>query len=204
VAFTHDPDNELRFLDKGTFGDYRKVMYNDFVIAGPAADPGGVRSATSATEAMRKIAGIDVAFVSRGDSSGTNARELLLWKKAGGKPLGDKYLQTGQGMSATLRIASERKAYVLTDRATFAQLSQTLRLTILYEGDPLLLNSYAVSYRKGLTGPALANARAVFDWLADGKGRDQITGFTVQGQPAFHVWPTDRPRSQPGDLPNGR
>jgi len=93
---------------------------------------------------------------------------------------------------------------VLTDRATFTQIGSGLKLALLYEGDPILINTYAVSYRTGLSGSRLENARQVFDWLTEGRGRDAITGFTIKGQPAFHVWPIDRPRSQPGDMPNGR
>jgi tungstate transport system substrate-binding protein len=100
VGFTHDPDAERTFRDKGTFGDYRKVMYNDFIIVGPAADPAKVKDATSAVDAMGRIAGAQKAFASRADSSGTQARELLLWKNAGRKPAGDNLIETGQGICA--------------------------------------------------------------------------------------------------------
>lgn len=204
VAFTHDPDAERTFRDKGTFGDYRKVMYNDFIVAGPADDPAHVKAATSAIDAMGRIADARRPFASRADSSGTHARELLLWKNAGRRPAGDLLIEVGQGMSATLRIASERQAYVLSDRATFTQMSSGLRLTLLYEGDAILINTYAVSYRKGLSGARLANAQEILKWLSEGRGRDAIEGFLVKGQRAFHAWPLDKPRSQPGDLPDGR
>jgi tungstate transport system substrate-binding protein len=204
VGFTHDPDTERIYRDKGVFGDYRKVMYNDFVIAGPGADPANAKAASSAADAMGRVADSHIAFASRADSSGTHSRELLLWKNAGRRPVGETLIETGQGMSATLRIASERQAYVLTDRATFTQMSSGLRLAILYAGDSVLINTYAVSYRKGLTGARLEHARNVMQWLCDGRGRDVINGFLVKGQPAFYAWPLDKPRSQPGDLPDGR
>ena len=204
VAFTHDPDAERSARERGTFGDYRKVMYNDFVIAGPPGDPAKIKEATSAPDAMGRIAGSMVAFASRADSSGTHARELLLWKQSGRRPAGERLVEAGQGMSATLRIASERQAYVLTDRATLTQIGATLRLTLLYEGDSVLINTYAVSYRAGLTETRLANAKKVLAWLTEGHGRQAIDAFRIKDQPAFHVWPVDRPRSQPGDMPHGR
>jgi ABC-type glycerol-3-phosphate transport system permease component len=154
VALTHDPDAERVYLDKGVFGDYRKVMFNDFVIAGPAADPARAREAATAADAMSRIAASGHTFASRADTSGTHSRELLLWKQAGRKPLGPKVIETGQGMAPTLRIASERQSYVLTDRATYRQLESTLRLVILNEAI-ILLNTYAASYRRGLTGDRL-------------------------------------------------
>ena len=204
MAFTHDPDAERAARETGTFADYRKVMYNDFVIAGPPTDPSGIKAATSASDAMGRIADSTTAFASRADSSGTHSRELLLWKQAGRRPAGARLIEVGQSMSTTLRVASERQAYVLADRATLTQIGSSLRLTLLYEGDPALINTYAASYRTGLTGTRLDNARKILDWLTEGRGRDAISSFTIKGQPAFHLWPTARPRSQPGDLPNGR
>jgi tungstate transport system substrate-binding protein len=205
VALTHDPDAEQRYVDKGVFGEYRKVMFNDFVIAGPEGDPAQVRTATSAVDAMTRIASSGRAFASRADSSGTHSRELLLWKAAGRKPEGAHLIETGQGMGATLRIASERQAYVLTDRATFRQLQATLRLVMLNEGDPILINTYAVSYRAGLIGDRLAHAQQLIAWLTDGRGREVVSAFGIKDQPpAFTVWPADRPRTHPADLPHAR
>ena len=204
VALTHDPDAERRYLDRGVFGDYRKLMFNDFLIVGPGDDPAQARGAAGAVDAMSRIAASSNAFASRADSSGTHSRELLLWQAAGRKPAGDRLIETGQGMAATLRIASERHSYVLTDRATFTQLGPTLRLQILNEGDPLLLNTYAASIRAGLTGARLDQARRFLDWLTDGHGRELIGGFAVRGQRGYLLWPPDRQRSQPEDLPYAR
>ncbi len=204
VALTHDADAERRYLDRGVFGDYRKLMFNDFLIAGPADDPAEVRAATTAIDAMRRIAASSSTFASRADSSGTHSRELQLWNAAGRTPAGERLIETGQGMAPTLRIASERNSYVLTDRATFTQLGPTLRLAILSEGDPALLNTYAVTFRHGLTGDRLDRARRFFLWLADGRGRELIDGFAIRGQRVYSVWPLDRPRAQPEDLPRAR
>lgn len=202
ATITHDPDAEARAQARGLVGAYRKIMFNDFVIAGPAADPAGIRSAASAAAAMARMADSMTMFVSRADSSGTHSRERQLWTAAGRAPAGAQLIETGLGMAATLRIASERQAYVLTDRATLAQLAPTLRLAILYAGDPILINPYAISVRAGLSGDELAYANRFLSWLTDGRGRDVIAGFTIAGQPAFTVWPPDAPRAAPGDQPH--
>lgn len=134
VALTHDPDAEASAVAAGTIARYRKVMFNDFVVVGPAADPAGASRATTAADALRRIASSEMPFVSRGDASGTHARERLLWAAAGTAPAAGRHLEARQGMAATLRIASEREAYALTDRATFVQLQPRLRLRVVFEG----------------------------------------------------------------------
>jgi tungstate transport system substrate-binding protein len=204
LSWTHDPAAEQTIVDSGVAARYRKVMYNDFVIAGPAADPAGVRAAADAIDAMRRIAASGSSFASRADSSGTHTRELSLWRDAGMRPAGAALIETGSGQAATLRVATERQAYVLTDRATYAQVQATLRLAILHEGDPTLLNLYAVMTRAGLDDARHARADRLFDWLTDGDGRRHIAGFQIGGQPAFLVWPAGAPRDHPGDLPHAR
>lgn len=204
AALTHDPEAEQKYVERGVIAEYRKIMFNDFVISGPAADSAGIKSAATAAEAMSRIAASTASFASRADSSGTHARELLLWRAAGRTPESPRLIETGQGMSATLRIASERQAYVLTDRATLLQLQPTLRLVILSEGDPALLNTYAVMIRQGLEGSRRENALALVRWLTDGKGRDAIGAFQIGGKPAFMPWPPGAPRSSPHDLPHAR
>jgi tungstate transport system substrate-binding protein len=204
ASLTHDPDAEQRVIDAGHIGKYRKLMYNDFVIAGPPADPAGVRKISRALDAMRRIVAAGASFVSRGDSSGTHMRELALWRDAKVTPQGPALIDTGQGMAATLRIASERKAYVLTDRATLAQLGSTLQLVVLSEGDPLLINTYAILVRSGLSGDRQAHADRLFTWLTEGRGRTMIDQFRVKGQVGFIPWPLDRPHGRPSDLPNAR
>jgi tungstate transport system substrate-binding protein len=174
-------------------------MFNDFVLVGPARDEAAVRQASSAGGAMRRIATSTAAFVSRGDQSGTHTREQQLWQQAGAKPQPDRLLETGQGMAATLRIASERRAYTLTDRATFAQLAHALALQPLFEHDRELLNTYAVVISAGAVqepGPML-----FMTWISDGDGRARIASFTVAHTRPFVVWPLGRPRDRPDALP---
>ena len=204
AALAHDPDAEQKVIDAGRVASYRKIMYNDFVIACPAADPAGVRGTKGALDAMRRIAASGAPFVSRGDSSGTHSRELQLWREAGATPQGAALIDAGQGMAATLRIASEREAYVLTDRATLAQLAPTLRLGIVSEGDPILINTYAILVRAGLTGDRRANAERFSLWIGEGPGRTRIEEFRVRGQPGFFPWPAGRPHGATTDLPHAR
>jgi tungstate transport system substrate-binding protein len=204
VALTHDPAAEQALLDRGVVDRYRKVMFNDFVIAGPPNDPAGVRGAAGSLDAMRRIAASASPFASRADSSGTHSRELRLWDDAGVRPSADALLETGSGQAATLRVASERRAYALTDRATFRQVDDGLRLAVLHEGDPSLVNTYAVMTRAGLDGARRAAANRLFDWLTDGAGRDRIAAFRIDGEPAFTIWPAGAPRDRAADLPHAR
>jgi len=145
VLLVHAPSSEKTFMENGFGKDRVLVMHNDFVIVGPAVDPAGVRITASAEEAFRKIAASGALFVSRGDQSGTNTKELGLWHSANIDPAGQAwYIETGQGMGATLAIASEKDAYTLTDRATYLANQVNLQLEILYEGDAALLNVYHV------------------------------------------------------------
>lgn len=149
LVLVHARGKEDRFLEDGYGINRRNVMYNDFVIVGPKDDPAGIRGMKSAVEAFRKIAQAKAKFLSRGDSSGTNAKELEIWKLAGITPSGEWYEKTGQGMGKTLTIASEKHAYTLTDRGTFLAYKGKLDLEVLVEGpvkggDPLLANPYAV------------------------------------------------------------
>lgn len=204
VALTHDPDAERVVIDRGVTDRYRKIMFNDFVIAGPPEDPAHVADSPDALAAMRRIASSKAPFASRGDDSGTYAREQRLWKSAGARPEARALIETGSGMAATLRVASERRAYVLTDRATLLQLQSTLRLAILDEGDPQYINTYAVLTRAGLTGRRRENADRLFDWLVGSDGRALIAGYRLKGQAAFSIWPAGAPADRPDALPNGR
>ncbi len=144
VTITHEPKAEKEFMDAGYGESRREVMYNDFIIVGPAADPAGIKGTQDAVEAFERISSSQAPFVSRGDASGTNAMELSVWERAGIQPSGEWYSESGQGMGYTLRIAEETGAYTLTDRATFIVLDEALDLEIMVEGDPELLNVYAV------------------------------------------------------------
>jgi tungstate transport system substrate-binding protein len=201
AALTHDPVAEAFALAAGTIAGYRKIMFNDFIIVGPPDDPAGISGAAGAPDAFTRIAARSVPFVSRGDASGTFAREQEVWKLANRRPAQDQLMETGQGMGGTLRVASERNAYTLTDRATFEQFRADLRLAILYEGGPELLNTYAIYIRAAATGAERHAAAALADWLADGGGRQLVADFRADGRAVFHVWPAGISRSQPTDRP---
>jgi len=145
VLLVHAPASEKALMDAGWGKDRFLVMHNDFVIVGPADDPAGIKGTPTAVEAFQKIFTAGSAFVSRGDDSGTNKMEISLWGKAGDDPKGAQwYVETGNGMGATLTIASEKAAYTLTDRATYLANKENLSLEILVEGDAALLNVYHV------------------------------------------------------------
>ncbi|KKL12376.1 hypothetical protein LCGC14_2536360, partial [marine sediment metagenome] len=139
LVMVHAKSLELELLKEGWFVERRDVMYNDFVIIGPKSDPAGVKGSSSAADAFRKINGARGTFVSRGDNSGTHMREIKLWKQAGLNPAGSKwYMEVGQGMFKTQRVASEKQAYTILDRGTWLSKMDMLDLDILFEGDPPL------------------------------------------------------------------
>ena len=191
VVISHAPEAEAGALKAHADWWYRKIMFNDFLLVGAPDDPADARSAASLNEALRRIAASDAGFVSRADESGTHEREQALWTAAGVTPTHS--LSTGQGMAMTLRITSDRGAYTLTDRATWLRFANSLRLTPVNEGDPRLVNTYAV-----IVGPGAQQRKAMAfaKWLTEGAGRDVIA--TV---PGFTVWPRGRPGTQPGDRP---
>lgn len=144
VVLCHAPEAEKKLVDAGTVTNYQIVMHNDFIILGPPDDPAGAKGKPS-VEALQAIIAKDAPFVSRGDDSGTNKKELFLWKQAGINPAGHKnYLESGQGMGATLQMASEKGAYTLSDRGTYLSQKAHLKLEIISEGDKSLLNIYHV------------------------------------------------------------
>ncbi|GIO04656.1 tungsten ABC transporter substrate-binding protein [Brevibacillus reuszeri] len=142
VLLVHARKSEDEFMEKGLGINAYDVMYNQFYIVGPSDDPAGLKQAKTAKEAMEKIAASKSSFVSRGDDSGTDKKEKSIWKEAGITPEGSWYLSSGQGMGETLQMADEKKAYTLTDEATF--LSRKLGLQIVMQGDKSLLNPYGI------------------------------------------------------------
>jgi tungstate transport system substrate-binding protein len=191
VLMTHAPEAEKPLVQDGWLTQRVEFMYNDFVIVGPAADPARVAVAANAAEALDRVAKGTALFVSRGDNSGTHNKERSLWKSGGKAPAGDWYLESGQGMGATLRIASEKQAYTLTDRATYLHLQKTLSLKILLEGDPVLMNIYSVM----LVNPARhakvndKGAARFHDWLLGTEAADLIRNYGKDqfGQPLFFL-----------------
>ena len=156
AVISHAPAAETSALRSHPTWRYQKIMFNDFVLAGPADDPADVRRARDVREAMQRIAISGVRFLSRGDESGTHEREEALWQAVGARPASGRLIVAGAGMGATLRVASETASYTLTDRASYAQLASALRLSILHERDPELVNTYAVII--DTTGPRAGDA----------------------------------------------
>jgi tungstate transport system substrate-binding protein len=189
VLLVHSPDAETKFMADGFGITRRLVMHNDFIILGPPADPARAKGSTAA-EAMKRIAQSSALFASRGDNSGTHAKEKGLWKAAGVNPEGQKwYQQTGLGMGQTLNVAAEKKAYVLADRATYLSLRKGLGLDILVEGDGKLLNIYHVIELNAAKWPKVnaAGGKAFADFMVSRKAQEAIGRFGVDrfGTPLF-------------------
>jgi tungstate transport system substrate-binding protein len=202
IVISHAPEAEAAALSRHPDRLYCKLMFNEFLIAGPAADPAGAARASSAPEAMRRIANSGARFISRGDESGTHERERQLWRLAGAAPSPDRLVVAGAGMGSTLRVASELRAYTLTDSATFAQLLPELTLEPLYRDDPELVNTYAVVVAQDGPAGVVTRCLRLARWLTDGPGRSLIANYRARGtQPAFFVWPDDRPRDRPDAKP---
>jgi tungstate transport system substrate-binding protein len=147
MILVHAKEQELKAVEEGYFVDRHDLMYNDFVIIGPDNDPAKIKGLKTAQEAFRKVAASGISFVSRGDNSGTHTKELAIWKKAGTEPKGQKwYLEVGQRMEKTQRIANEKRGYTLTDRGTWLATKDKdkLEMMIVLEGDPMLFNQYGV------------------------------------------------------------
>lgn len=204
LLLTHEPIGERALFNDGLITYYRKVMFNRFVIAGPPADPATVRGSASARDAMRRIASNGALFVSRGDESGTHIREQSLWHQAGTRPAPVRLIETGQGMSSTLRVASERQGYVLTDNATLARLSGAVALQILFEDDPALVNTYAVAILTTARPARSAAAERFARWLAEGEGRRHIDAFRINGRQLFFSWPAGADAAAPESMPGAR
>ncbi len=162
-----------------------RLMFNDFVIVGPDHDSPSICGFLDAAASLACLARSGAAFISRGDESGTHARELELWSAAGLEPEGDWYLEAGQGMGAVLMMASEKNAYTLTDRGTYLSMRDRLQLGILVEGDPVLRNQYSVTVVKNATNAA--GARTFAAWITSPVGQALIGEFGVSrfGRPLF-------------------
>ena len=195
VALVHAPSLEKQYVAEGKLLNRRLVMYNDFVIIGPKEDPAKVRSSKSASGALKAIEQAKVSFVSRGDSSGTHILEKSLWKAAGIEPKGSWYIETGQGMGATLGIANGRNAYTITDRGTYlalrngvSPLRNRVSLRILIEGDRALLNIYSVMEVNPANGPRInsVGGKAFADFMVAPETQNVIRNFGKKfGQSLF-------------------
>ena len=197
VLFVHHKPSEEKFVAEGYGVKRQDVMYNDFVMVGPKSDPAKVKSTKKTTEALKMIADGKQPFASRGDDSGTNKKELGLWKMGGMNPKKDSgawYRETGSGMGATLNVASGMNAYALTDRATWLNFKNKGDLEIVLEGDPELFNQYGIilvnpekhaHVKKDL-------GQTFIDWVVGPKGQKEINAYQIKGKQAFFA------NAQPG------
>ncbi|UCD70352.1 MAG: substrate-binding domain-containing protein [Betaproteobacteria bacterium] len=188
VILVHSRPDEDRFVEQGHGVNRRDVMYNDFVIVGPASDPAGLIGMRDPIGAFKKIFDGRAPFVSRGDESGTHKMEMRYWRELGTTPSDNpRYRAAGRGMGAVLLMASEFKAYALTDRATYYAMKDKVDLKLLIEGDPRLFNPYGVIAVNPKKYPDIhykATMRFI-DWLTSKEGQRAISDFKVDGQQLF-------------------
>ncbi len=191
VILVHSRKSEDEFVAGGYGTERYDVMHNDFVIIGPEEDTAGTQG-LDAAGAYAAIAGAESLFISRGDNSGTNKKEISIWEAAGIIPEGDWYMETGQGMGATLRIADEKNAYTMTDRGTYLTLQDNLILIILVEGDPILFNPYGIipvnPEKHPNFGINYQGAMDLVKFITGQEGQDIIREFGKEkfGQPLFY------------------
>jgi tungstate transport system substrate-binding protein len=199
VLLVHAKPAEEKFVAEGFGVERFDLMYNDFVIVGPPADPAGVGGTTHAPAALEKIAAAEATFASRGDDSGTHKKEKALWQAAGVDPSsasGQWYRETGSGMGATLNAGVGMGAYVMTDRATWISFKNKGDFEILVEGDEALFNQYGVILVSPDKCPSVKAdlGQQFVDWLISEKGQTAIGAYQVEGQQLFF------PNAAPGEM----
>ena len=189
VVFVHDKPAEEKFVEEGYSTKRNEVMYNDFVLIGPKADPAKIGGGKDIQAALQKIASTQTPFISRGDKSGTHAAELRYWKGAGVEvsPSSSWYKETGSGMGPALNTASAMNGYILSDRATWLTFKNRGDLVILVQGDPKLFNQYGVMLVNPAKYPQVkkAEGQAFIDWLISKNGQDTIASYKVGGEQLF-------------------
>ena len=191
VVFVHARKLEDKFVADGYGVNRRDVMYNDFVVIGPASDPAGIKGAATAAEALKRIAQKQATFVSRGDESGTHQKEKDIWQSAGIKPEGKWYQSAGQGMGEVIIMATEQRAYTLADRGTYnAFKGGKSDLKILFEGEKGLFNPYGVIAVNPKKYPHVKYDLALkfIDFVTGPEGQGIITGYKVNGDPIFFIY----------------
>ena len=198
VVLVHSPPDEEKFVADGWGVKRYPVMYNDFIVVGPQADPAKIAGLKQAPEALKKIAEAQAPFASRADDSGTHKAELKLWEEAGVDPKassGSWYLETGSGMGATLNTAVGKQAYALTDRGTWLAFANKDDFKVLVEGDDKLFNQYGVILVNPAKHPNVKakQGQAFIDWLVSPEGQAAIASYTIDGQQLF--FPNARPQS---------
>jgi tungstate transport system substrate-binding protein len=191
VTLVHARELEDKFVADGWGIDRRDVMYNDFIVAGPTADPAGVKGGHDVIAAFRKIASGNARFISRGDNSGTDFMEKKYWQEAGTKPAGANYVSAGLGMGEVLNMAAEMNAYTLTDRATYGAYKAKTGLAVLVEGDKRMFNPYGIiavnpeRHKSANRGINYAGAKQLIDWITSAEGQAKIAAFKPEGEQLF-------------------
>lgn len=190
VLFVHDTPSELKFMAAGFGLERREVMYNDFIVIGPASDPARVRGLRDAAIAFRRIAEAKAPFVSRGDDSGTHKAELRFWQNANvdvKQAGGGWYRESGQGMGATLNMAAAMEGYTLADRGTWLSFKNRKSLAIVMDGDPRLFNQYGVMLVNPARWPHVKQAEgmAFIHWITSPEGQQAIADFKIGGEQLF-------------------
>ena len=187
VTLVHARPSEDKFVAEGWGVNRRDVMYNDFIIVGPTADPAGVKGSRDVLAALKKITDSRARFISRGDNSGTDQMEKAYWKAVGAKPEGSAYVSAGLGMGEVLNMAAEMQAYTLTDRATYGAYRAKTGLIVAVEGDPKMFNPYgiiAVNPERHKTAN-YKGAMQLVEWITSDEGQRRIAAFKVDGQQLF-------------------
>ncbi|NML61205.1 solute-binding protein [Massilia sp. RP-1-19] len=187
VTLVHARAAEDKFVADGHGVDRRDVMYNDFIVAGPVADPAGVRGNKDVIASFKKIASSGAKFISRGDNSGTDVMEKSYWKLAGAQPAPGAYISAGLGMGEVLTMAAELQAYTLTDRATYGAYKAKTGLAVLVEGDSKMYNPYGIIAVNPVRHPGVNNkgAKLLIDWITSPEGQQKIASFRPAGQQLF-------------------
>jgi tungstate transport system substrate-binding protein len=187
VTLVHARPAEDKFVAEGWGVDRRDVMYNDFIVVGPAADPSALKGSRDVVESFRKIAGTGAKFVSRGDNSGTDIMEKGYWKLAGTNPAPARYISAGLGMGEVLNMAAELQAYTLTDRATYGAYQAKTGLAVLVEGDAKMFNPYGIIAVNPAKHPGInyQGAKQLIEWITSAEGQAKIAAFKPAGQQLF-------------------
>ncbi|MGH8504085.1 MAG: substrate-binding domain-containing protein [Gammaproteobacteria bacterium] len=187
ALLVHHPEGEQEYMQAGYGIDRRDLMYNDFIIVGPKSDPAGIEGMKDALVAYKSIAESESPFASRGDDSGTHAKELLMWEAAGIEPEGEWYRELGTGMGETLNTAAGMDAYTMTDRGTWANFGNRQNLVVLVEGDPELYNPYSTILVNPRRHPHIKIdlARRWHQWLTSEEGQQAIADYEIGGQQLF-------------------
>lgn len=190
VVLVHARAQEDAFVAAGHGVDRRDVMYNDFILLGPASDPAGLASAKTAVEAFSRLSSTGSVFVSRGDKSGTHIKELDIWKAAGIQPTGAWYKEAGQGMEQVILMANSMPGYTLADRGTWLAVKGKTSLKICYEGDKVLFNPYGIIAVNPAKWPGAnyAGAKALIEWITSREGLKAIESYKMNGEQLFFTY----------------